>query len=220
MKVNRINVPYPAIYIDNFFPNTSLLRAAAESYDDINDWVKYGGEDSNQVQWCNKVGHENISAPALIVMDYIVTHFNPNEVFGLTDNAFPDLSYYGGGMMITPNKNGEGGYLGMHIDATHHGIHKDWKREYSVILGLSEEYDESFDLILHDGKDSHARVPYKFNSLWVFKASNGTTTDWESWHGVNTITEGLDRKTLGVMYWSKGDKGTQIKSKFNNDLRF
>ena len=148
MKINKIDVPYPAIYIDNFFPNTSLLRAAAESYDDINDWVKYGGEDSNQVQWCNKVGHENISAPALIVMDYIVTHFNPNEVFGLTDNAFPDLSYYGGGMMITPNKNGEGGYLGMHIDATHHGIHKDWKREYSVILGLSEEYDESFDVII------------------------------------------------------------------------
>ena len=41
-------------------------------------------------------------------------------------------------MMVTPNENGEGGYLGMHVDATHHGIHKDWKREYSVIIGYQK----------------------------------------------------------------------------------
>ena len=58
MKINKIDVPYAAIYIDNFFPNTSLLRAAAESYDEGHDWVKYGGEDSGQVQWCNKLGRE------------------------------------------------------------------------------------------------------------------------------------------------------------------
>ena len=214
MKVNRINVPYPAVYVEDFFPNTSLLRAAAESYDDVHDWVKYGGEDSGQVQWCNKLGREYIPTPALIVMDYMVTHFDPNKVFGLTDNAFPDLSYYGGGMMVTPNSNGEGGYLGMHVDATHHGIHKDWKREYSVIIGLSEEYDSSFDLLLHDGKNSHARVPYKFNTLWAFKTSEN------SWHGIDKITEGLDRKSLGIMYWSKGDEGIQTKAKFNNDLEF
>ena len=213
MKVNRINVPYPAIYIEDLFPNESLLRAAAESYDEVDDWVKYGGEDSGQVQWCNKLGRENIPTPALIVMDYMVTHFNPNEVLW-NANAFPDLSYYGGGMMITPNRNGEGGYLGMHVDATTHGIHKDWYREYSVILGLSEEYDSSFDLLIHDGKKSHARVPYKFNSLWAFKASEN------SWHGVDPITDGLDRKTLGVMYWSKGKEGKEIKAKFNNKLEW
>ncbi len=156
MKINKIDVPYPAVYIEDFFPNESLLRAAAESYDGVHDWVKYGGKDSGQVQWCNKLGREYIPTPALIVMDYMVTHFDPNKVFGLTDNAFPDLSYYGGGMMVTPNSNGEGGHLGMHVDATHHGIHKDWRREYSVILGLSEEYDSSFDLIIHDGKKNHA----------------------------------------------------------------
>ena len=213
MKINRINVPYPAIYIEDFFPNESLLRAAAESYDEVDDWVKYGGEDSGQVQWGNKLGRENIPTPALIVMDYMVTHFNPNEVLW-NANAFPDLSYYGGGMMITPNRNGEGGYLGMHVDATTHGIHKDWYREYSVILGLSEEYDSSFDLLIHDGKKSHARVPYKFNSLWAFKASEN------SWHGVDPITDGLDRKTLGVMYWSKGKEGKEIKAKFNNKLEW
>jgi hypothetical protein len=191
MKVNRINVPYPAVYVEDFFPNTSLLRAAAESYDDVHDWVKYGGEDSGQVQWCNKLGREYIPTPALIVMDYMVTHFDPNKVFGLTDNAFPDLSYYGGGMMVTPNSNGEGGYLGMHVDATHH-----------------------FDLLIHDGKNSHARVPYKFNTLWAFKTSEN------SWHGIDKITEGLDRKSLGIMYWSKGDEGIQTKAKFNNDLEF
>ena len=67
MKVNRIDVPYPAVFIDDFFPNTSLLRAAAESYDEVHDWVKYGGEDSGQVQWCNKLGREYIPTPALIL---------------------------------------------------------------------------------------------------------------------------------------------------------
>ena len=214
MKINRITKPYPAVYIENFFPNESLLRAAAESYDTVSDWVKYGGGDSNQIQWCNKLGRENIPSPALLVMDYIVSNFDPNKVFGLTKNAFPDLSYYGGGMMVTPNENGEGGYLGMHVDATYHGVNKNWKREYSVLIGLSEQYDESFDLLIHDGKDGHSKIPYKFNSLWAFKTSEN------SWHGLNEITKGLNRKSLGIMYWSKSEEGNQIKAKFNNELRF
>tara|TARA_Y100000114_G_scaffold84965_1_gene78501 strand:+ start:2673 stop:3314 length:642 start_codon:yes stop_codon:yes gene_type:complete len=210
----RIDKPYPAILMENFYPNISLLRAAAESFNQMDDWVKYGGEESNQVQWCNKLGRENITDPAKIVLDYIVENFDPNALFGLTENAFPDLSYYGGGMMVTPNSNDEGGYLGMHVDATHHGVNNHWKREYSVVLGLSEEYDESFDLILHDGDKNHVRIPYKFNSLWAFKTSE------KSWHGVDKITKGLDRKSLGVMYWSKDVAGNQVKSKFNNNLRF
>ncbi len=214
MKINRIDIPYPAIYIDNFFPNESLLRAAAVSYDSVSDWVKYGGKNSNQIQWCNKLGREHIPKPAKIVMDYMVTHFDPNKVFGLTDNAFPDLSYYGGGMMITPNSKSEGGYLGMHVDALAHGMHNNWKREYSVILGLSEEYDSSFDLLMHDGKNNHVKVPYKFNSLWAFKCSKN------SWHGINKITEGLDRKSLGIMYWSESDEKLDTKPKFNRNLKF
>ena len=217
MKVNRIDVPYPAVFVDDFIPSPSLVRAAAESYGEVEDWVKYGGEDAGQVQWCNKLGRENIPSTVLILMDYIVTYFDPNKEFGLTDNAFPDLSYYGGGMMVTPNKNGEGGFLGMHVDATHHGIHKDWKREYSVIIGLSEEYDPSFDLHIYSS-GNHARIPYKFNRLWAFKTSE------DSWHGINKITEGLDRKTLGIMYWSKisdEERDTvEIKVKFNNNLEF
>ena len=216
MKVNRIDVPYPVVFVDDFIPSPSLVRAAAESYDEVDDWEKYGGEDAGQVQWCNKLGRENIPSAVLIVMDYMATHFDPNEVFGLTDNAFPDLSYYGGGMMVTPNKNNEGGHLGMHVDATHHGIHKDWKREYSVIIGLSEEYDSSFDLRIHNGKE-HTTIPYKFNTLNIFKCSDN------SWHGLPEITKGMDRKTLGIMYWSimtEEDKKTAIKAKFNNNLEF
>jgi len=213
MKVNRIDTPYPALYIENFFPNESLLRAAAESYDLVDDWVKYGGGDSNQIQWCNKLGRENIPSPALIVMDYMVTHFDPNKTFGLTENAFPDLSCYGGGIMVTPNKNKEGGYLGMHVDASHHGINKEWKREFSAILCLSEDYDSSFDLVVNDGKRK-GTIPYKFNQLNVFKCSEN------SWHGLPEITVGKDRKTLGVMFWSKGKHKDEIKAKFNKDLEW
>lgn len=208
--------PFPHLYIDNFIPSKALVRAAAESFKDIDTWVKYQGKSMHQIQNCSRLGRENVPPPALTVLDYIATNFDPDRTFGNpSGTSFPDFSHYGGGAMVTPNSRGEGGYLGMHIDASSHGVQPTWKREYSVILGVSEEYDSSFDLLLHDGNKTHARVPYKFNRLWAFKCSEN------SYHGVNRITEGLDRKTLGVMYWSIGDgKSTHIKAKFNNDLRF
>ena len=143
--------------------------------------------------------------------------FDPNKIFGLTDNAFPDTSHFGGGMMIAPNVNGEGGWTGMHVDADVHGVNTDWKREYSAILCVSEKYDSSFDLLIHDGK-KYARIPYKFNRLNVFKCSEN------SWHGFPQITEGFDRKTLGVMYWSvmtaEDKKVARVKAKFKHDLEF
>ena len=208
----------PVLSVDNFVPNESLVRAAAESFDTVSseDWVSYGAG-QNQIQMCSK-NRSLIPTPALLVLDYIATHFDPNKEFGyITSNAFPDTSHYGGGMMITPNSKGEGGYLGMHVDAEIHGKHPKWKREYSAVLCISEEYDSSFDLRIHDGVTS-GRLPYKFNTLNVFKCCKN------SWHGFPEITKGLDRKTLGVMYWSKlseQDMTTpKVKAQFNNDLTF
>ena len=92
-------------------------------------------------------------------------------------------------------------------------LHRDWKWEFSAILCLSEEYDSSFDLKIHNGYE-HGSIPYKFNQLNIFKCSEN------SWHGLPEITKGMDRKTLGVMFWSKDKKGKQIKAKFNNNLEF
>ena len=217
MKIIKHNFSIPAISIDDFIPSKSLVRSASESFNDIVDWVKYD-KSHNQIQYCSKLGRENIPIPALLCLNYIATYFDPNVVFdNLTTSAFPDISYYGGGMMITPNSNGEGGYLGMHIDAEVHGRHNDWKREYSAILCLSEEYDSSFDCLLHDG-ETHIRLPYKFNRLNIFKCGSN------SWHGFPEITKGMDRKTLGVMYWSKmndDDKSREkVRAKFCDNLKF
>jgi len=215
MKI--INKPFPHMSIDNFIPSEAMVRAASESFCDVDNWVKYGGGDDGQVQYCSRLGRENVPTPALLLLDYIATHFDPNKEFGLTNNAFPDTSHFGGGMMLTPNSEGEGGHLGMHVDADVHGINNNWKREYSAILCLSEEYDTSFDLRIHNGKE-HGTIPYKFNSLNIFKCSNN------SWHGLPEIKKGIDRKTLGVMYWSvmtEEDKKTaRVKAKFNNNLEF
>ena len=212
MKITKHNFSIPAISIDNFIPSNSLVRAASESFNTIDDWVKYS-KDDGQIQYCSKLGRDNVPAPALLLLDYIATHCNPDSLMGFDTKCFPDMSHYGGGMMVTPNKNGEGGYLGMHVDASHHGLHRDWKREFSAILCLSEEYDSSFDLKIHNG-DEHGTIPYKFNQLNIFKCSE------KSWHGLPEITKGMDRKTLGVMFWSKDKEGEQIKAKFNNNLEF
>ena len=204
--------------IPNFIPSEALARAAAESFNTDIDWVRYGGAEDNQVQYCTKLGREKLPTEALLCLNHIATHFDPNKAFdGLTINAFPDLGPYGGGMMLTPNVNGEGGFLGMHIDAEVHGLHGDWKREYSAILCLSEEYDDSFDVRLHDGVN-HTRVPYKFNTLNVFKCSD------YSWHGFPEITKGMERKTVGMMFWSKmteeDKKVEKLKARFNDKLKF
>ena len=205
------------ISIDNFIPSEALVRAAAESFNEINDWVKYSKED-NQIQYCSKLGRGMLPTAAKLCLNYIATNFDPNKAFNnLTINAFPDTGHYGGGMMLTPNSNNEGGYLGMHIDAEVHGLNPNWKREYSAILCLSEEYDSSFDVRLHDGTN-HTRIPYKFNTLNVFKCGKN------SWHGFPEITKGMDRKTLGVMFWSKmseEDKSREkVRAQFNDTLKF
>jgi len=218
MKINKIDVPFPALSIDDFIPSKSLVRAASESFEKMKDeeWVKYQSS-SGQVQYCSKI--PRLSTPeSLAVLDYIALNFDPDEYFKeLKTSTFPDMSHYGGGMMLTPNQNGEGGHLGLHVDAEIHGINLDWKREYSAVLCISEVYDESFDLIVHDGKENEARLPYKFNRLNVFKCSGN------SWHGVRTITKGMSRKTLGVMYWSKISQDQmnlpRTKAKFNKDIQ-
>jgi hypothetical protein len=218
-KIHRIDSPFPAVSIDNFIPSEALVRAAAASFDSLSpdEWVRYESE-SGQVQYCSKIPRQS-TPEALMVLDYIATHFDPNKIFSdFNTKAFPDTTHYGGGMMLTPNSNGQGGYLGMHVDASAHGLRPRWKREYSAILCISEEYDESFDLLIHDGDKKHARIPYKFNRLNVFKCSKN------SWHGLPEITKGLDRKTLGVMYWSivdpNEDDHDQVKAQFRYDLEF
>jgi hypothetical protein len=218
MKIKQLDTPTPAISIDNFIPSEALVRAAAASFEtfDSDQWVKYA-KGSGQVQYCSR-GRSQTTPAALAVMDYIAANFDPNIAFkDIGVKAFPDMSYYGGGMMLTPNSNDEGGFLGMHMDAEVHAINTNWKREYSAVLCISEEHDSSFDMRLHDG-ETHARVPYKFNTLNVFKCTEN------SWHGFPEITKGYDRKTLGVMYWSiippLEAELARKKAKFNFDLVF
>lgn len=216
-KINKVDLPFPSLSIDDFIPSEALVRAAAESFEKMteDEWVKYSS-DSGQVQYCSKI--PRMSTPeCLTILDYIATYFNPADYFEDCEaKVFPDFSHYGGGMMLTPNQKNEGGHLGMHVDAEIHGINNDWKREYSAVLCISEDYDETFDLLTYDGKDEHGRLPYKFNRLNVFKCSEN------SWHGVEKITPGKSRKTLGVMFWSKVDEKDRatprIKARFIKDL--
>jgi len=208
---------FDAWYIDDFVSCESMLRGASASFDIMPDdwWISYSSE-GGQVGKCAPPDRFKYPPECLMIVDYIAMNFDPNKETGLTKNAFPDVSGYGGGMMLAPNKNNEGGFLGMHIDAEAHKFHPTWKREYSAVLGLSEEYDSSFDLRLYDGQE-HCRLPYKFNRLCIFKCKEN------SWHGFPEITKGMDRKSIGLMYWSISDASQwplSTKARFNNELDF
>ena len=228
MKITKLDKPYPAIAIDDFVPQ-ALLRAASNSFPNLDwdGWYTYNGNTSSNTAFKKTTrDRQSIAIPALAALDYISTHFDPTEHFkdfGIDINVFPDFGYYGAGMHVLPEK----GFLGMHLDTDIHGGNKIWTREYSAVLCVSEEYDSSFDLILHDGNKTHGRVPYKFNRLNVFKCSNATFThkhEYESWHGIpDPITSGMIRKTLPVFYWSINKaniKDRRMRAYFRNDLVF
>ena len=67
----RIDTPFPVISIDDFIPSEAMVRAASRSFDDIDNWVKYGGEGDGQIQYCSKLGRENVPTPALLLLDYM-----------------------------------------------------------------------------------------------------------------------------------------------------
>jgi len=221
LEITKLGIPFPAIAIDNFM-SPSLLRAAANSFpsaDSSGKWLRYAGKSSDNMH-LKLIQPERslMTLPALTALDYVAIHFDPTEYFKEFDidvDVFPDFEYYAAGMHVLP----ENGFLGMHIDTDIHSGNKIWRREYSAVLCASEEYDSTFDLLLHNEKE-HSRVPYKFNRLMVFKCSGNT------WHGVpNPITSGMTRKTLAVFYWSLIDDNENVKdnrqrSYFRDDLTF
>ena len=46
--------PFPHISIPNFVENEAFVRAAAESFENLNDWVEYDGGGDGQIQYCSK----------------------------------------------------------------------------------------------------------------------------------------------------------------------
>lgn len=213
MKIKKPYKNFDAWYIDDFIPSVNLVRAAANSFSRINEktWVYYN--DDNQIGRCVPPSRNSMTPECVTIMDYIATHLDM-KLIDPDDKTFPDLSGYGGGMMVTPNANNEGGFLGMHIDAQTHKLNPTWQRKYSVILGLSEDYDSSFDLRLHNEKE-HCRLEYKFNRLNIFKFHD------RSWHGFPEITKGKDRKTIGIMYWTNSnDESIFTTARFNKNLIF
>ena len=92
--------PFPHISIPNFVENEALVRAAAESFEQLDSWVEYGdGENDGQIQYCSELGRKNYPPAALAVLDYICENFDPNDYFVEQLKCFPDHEFYGGGMM-------------------------------------------------------------------------------------------------------------------------
>ena len=115
---------------------------------------------------CSPASRNSWTPECSLIADYIALHFDPNLMTGMTKGA-PRYIWIRWRHDDNAKQNGSG-FLGMHIDAERHARNPSWKRQYSVVLGLSEDYDHSFDLRLHNGQE-HCRLQYKFNRLNIFK---------------------------------------------------
>lgn len=85
--------PFPHISIPNFVENEALVRAAGESFEQLQNWVKYGGQGDGQIQYCSELGRKNYPPAALAVLDYICENFNPNDYFYEQLSVFLIMSF-------------------------------------------------------------------------------------------------------------------------------
>ena len=168
--------PIEHLVIDNFAP-LSVIRAAAKTWPDEtwSWWHKYADETS--VKFAT-MGRAPFPPACQLLLDRMATL----DVSHLQNDAFPDLSFHGGGMHTLP----PGGFLGLHKDAEVHPL-TGWTRVLNAILFIEGDGD------LYLGQDGRHKIRPAPGRLVIFSTR-------QAWHGVSEAM--ATRKSLAVYWWA------------------
>ena len=210
------NLPFPNIYLDDFFDPSFLKEVLAEfpSIDALEDKIHYVNPNENKFatkgeykfgsQTKNLVHYLN-SQPFLEFLQ---------ELTGIQETLMPDPYFEGGGYHeIKP-----GGFLKLHVD-----FHKHKKlglsRRINLLVYLNEDWEESygghFELWEKDMSKSAVKILPIFNRIAIF-----STTD-DSWHGHPdplTCPQDRSRKSLALYYYTNGRPESELKSASKNRI--
>jgi Rps23 Pro-64 3,4-dihydroxylase Tpa1-like proline 4-hydroxylase len=102
-----------------------------------------------------------------------------SELAGHT--VFVDPEYVGGGF----HAGAEGSFLDLHVDFNIHPVHKDWLREFNILLYMNPGWEPSWGgelLLTDDPEHPTVSVEPRFNRLVVMESTD------KSFHGYEKIS--------------------------------
>ncbi|MFK7900288.1 MAG: 2OG-Fe(II) oxygenase [Cyclobacteriaceae bacterium] len=209
-KEYKTNLPFPNLYLDDFFDPAFLQGVLAEfpSIDKLNEKIFYSNPNENKFatkgenqfgDQTKKLVHYLNSQPFLEFLQ---------ELTGIEETLMPDPYFEGGGYHeIKP-----GGFLKLHVDFHMHQKLK-LSRRINVLVYLNEDWEESygghFELWEKDMSKSVVKILPIFNRLAIF------STTGDSWHGHPdpvTCPEGRSRKSLALYYYTNGRPESELST--------
>ncbi len=207
LRVQYANaVPFPHVYIDNFFA-TDVVDQVLNEFPRPGqiDWQKFNN--SQEIKLASSA--EASFGPTTRLLLYHLNSFTfldfLTQVTGI-ENLIPDPCFDGGGLHQIPR----GGKLGVHADFNKHRRYG-LDRRINALLYLNkdwrEEYGGHLELWNREVTECQAKILPVFNRLAIFG-----TTDF-TFHGHPTplaCPEGMTRKSLALYYFSNGRPAEEV----------
>ena len=118
-----------------------------------------------------------------------------------------DPEFHGGGI----HQGGEGSFLDMHVDFSHHPLHKDWERDLNILLYLNRDWnpDHRGQLDLrHKETGEAAQIEPRFNRCVIMHTKAYTL------HGYGQINfpKGEYRRSIATYAYKPAKEGAKGRS--------
>ena len=212
----QTGLPFPNIYIDDFFETEALDKVLSEfpSIEKLQNKIYYTNPNENK--FATK-GENNFGEKTKELVHFL--NSQPfleflQELTGIQEHLIPDPYFEGGGYHeIKP-----GGFLKLHVDFhVHRKLNLD--RRLNLLIYLNKDWEESFgghfELWEKDMSKSVIKILPIFNRIAVF------TTTGDSWHGHPdplSCPENRSRKSLALYYYTNGRPQKELDSFSKNRI--
>lgn len=206
-KKYQNNIPFPSIYIDDFF-NEEFLEKVLDEFPDLSKIADYTYADAMQGKLATKgeykLGQNSKEFVRFLnsqpFLDFLT------EISGI-ENLIPDPTLTGGGYHeIKP-----GGFLKVHSDFNKHPTNK-LDRRLNLLVYLNknwkEEYGGHFELWNKDMSKFELKILPIFNRIALFSTTS------KSYHGHPeklSCPEGQSRKSIAIYYYTNGRPQNEVE---------
>lgn len=200
VNADLFKYPFSHILVENFLPldflaglkddikkfeETKPTNIFESDFGSKREWKNFSEAGSNLSQWINFANSEK----------FIESLANKFEIISNGEKISPDLSFDGGGYVISP----PGSFLGYHADFNFSSNVNEY-RILNVLFYLNEEYSVSSGGQLHlldsDSKTVEKIVNPAMNTMLAF------LTDDISFHGVTKNRPNFHRRSFNFYYYS------------------
>lgn len=201
------NIPFPSIYIDDFF-NEEFLDKVLDEFPDLSKIADYKYADVNQGKLATK-GEYKLGENSKELIRFLNSQPFLDFLSAMSgiENLIPDPTLAGGGYHeIKP-----GGFLKVHSDFNKHPIYR-LDRRINLLIYLNkdwkEEYGGHFELWNNDMTKSEQKILPKFNRIALFSTTS------RSYHGHPeklTCPEDRSRKSIALYYYTNGRPQNEVE---------